>query len=88
MLPGVVEVQVHLASVGVTEFANLQVNYHQAPEPPMEEYEVDAEPSIVNPETTLATKESEVVTQLQQKIGEVLNQRFFQFRFGFTAVRL
>ena len=64
MLAGVVEVEMHLASVGIAELADFEVDNDEAPEPPVKEYEVDAEPSVVDPEPTLAANESEVVAQL------------------------
>ena len=82
VLAGVVEVEVHLASVGIAELADFEVDDDEAPEPPVKEYEVDAEPVVVDPEPTLPSKKSKIIAQFQKKIGEVLNQRFFQFRFG------
>ena len=64
VLAGVVEVEMHLASVGIAELADFEVDNDEAPEPPVKEYEVDAEPSVVDPEPTLAANESEVVAQL------------------------
>jgi len=44
----------------------------------MEENEVNAEPGVVEAEAALATKESEVISQFQQKISKMVDQGFFQ----------
>jgi hypothetical protein len=71
---------VHLASIGIAEFADLQIDNHETPEATVEEHEIHAEPTVVDPQTTLPAEKREVVAELQQKIRQVLNQRFFKIR--------
>jgi hypothetical protein len=68
----------HLAGVGVAEFSNLQVGQEQAPQPAMEENEIDAKPVVVEAEPTLTAHECKIIAQLQQEIGEVLDERSLQ----------
>jgi hypothetical protein len=46
VLAGLVEIKVHLAGVRVREFAEFQINNHQAPQAAMKKKQVDAEPLI------------------------------------------
>ena len=46
----------------------------------MEEQQVDAEPGVVEPQTSLTTDKGEVVTQLQEEVDEVLDQRILEIR--------
>jgi hypothetical protein len=81
MLAGVIEVEVHLASVRIAELPNFEVRNKQAPQAAMKENEVNTEPIVVDAESTLAAKEGEIITQLQQEVSEVLNERRFQVGF-------
>lgn len=69
----VVQVEVHLTSVGVPEAANFQVNDDQAAQAPMEENEIDTEPCVIQPQTALTPKESEVIAKFQKEITEMLD---------------
>ncbi len=48
MFARVVEVQVHLAGIGISKFADLEVNHQQALEMTMEEKQIDAESGVVD----------------------------------------
>jgi hypothetical protein len=78
VLAGVVEVEVHLPSVRVAEFANLEIDDDQAAQLTVEENEIDAKPSVVDAKPALATEEGEVVARLQEEVCEVLDERYFQ----------
>jgi len=82
VLAGIVEVEVHLAGIGVAELANLQVGQEQATQAAMEEDEIDAKPVVVEAKPPLTANEGEIVAQLQQEIGEVLDERCLQVRLG------
>lgn len=78
VLAGVVEVEMHLAGVGVAELANLQVGQEQAPQAAMEENKIDAKPIVIEAKPPLATDKGEIVAQFQQKIGEMPDERLLQ----------
>lgn len=78
VLAGIVQVEVHLPSVGVTEFTNLQIRDYEPSQTAMEENEVDAKPSVVDTEPALAAKKGKIVAQLQEEVGEPLDERFLQ----------
>src|SRR5882724_2205463 len=70
----------HLPGVRVVELADLEVDYHEASEPPVEEKQVDAEPGVIKAQSTLAPDERKVIPQLQQKIGQVPDKRVLKIR--------
>ena len=77
MLAGAVQVQVHLAGVGVRGLVELQVDDDEAAQPPVEEQEVDSVPGIADPQT-LATDHREVAAQLEEKGLLLGDQRVFE----------
>ena len=82
MLPRVVEIEVHLPGISVGELADLEVNYHQAAEPAVEEEEVDAIPLVADAQATLATDEGKLAAQLEEEGLEVVDERLFQIVLG------
>jgi len=48
VLAGVVQVQVHLARIGVGEAAELEIEYDEAPQSAVKEEQVDAIPVVVD----------------------------------------
>jgi len=73
MLAGVVQVEVHLPSIGVAEFADLEVDDHQTLELAMEKQQVNAEPVVVDAQAALTADEGEVVAQFQEEVGQMLD---------------
>ena len=47
----------------------------------MEEYQIDPEPLIVDPQPALAADEGEIVAEFQQEVFEVADQRLFEVAF-------
>ena len=78
MLAGVVQIEVHLPCVRVTELTNLEVDDEQAAQATVKEDEVDTKPGVVDAKPTLATEERKIVAQLQEEICEMLDERLFQ----------
>jgi hypothetical protein len=74
VLSGVIEVEIHLASVSVGEAAEFQIYEHQTPKAAMEEQQVRTVPVVANPEPLLAGHEGEVVAKFQQEmLGRRIN---------------
>ncbi len=86
MLPGVVEVEMHLPGVSVRKLADFEINHHQASEAPMEEEEIDPIPLVSNTEATLATEEGEVPSQFQQEAFQVVDQTVLQIGLGILVL--
>ena len=75
MLACVVEIQVHLARIGVGELPDFQVDDDQAPQTPMEEKEINSIPGITYAEPALAPDEGEIATELKEKGLQFGDQR-------------
>jgi hypothetical protein len=69
---------VHLSDVGVIQFGKLEVDDDQTAKTPVEKQQIDAEPALADAQSTLAPNESEVATELQQKILQPVDQRIFE----------
>ena len=67
VLAGVVEVEVHLAGVGVRELAELEVDDDQAAQAPVEEEQVDPVPLVADAQAPLPADEGEVAAELEQE---------------------
>jgi hypothetical protein len=50
----------HLARIRIAELSSLEVDDEQAKQPSVEEHEINAEPSIVDAQSTLTAKKGEV----------------------------
>ena len=48
----------------------------------MKEEEIDTKPGVIETKPLLSAKKSEVITQLQQKISEIVNECRFEIRLG------
>src|SRR5581483_9940669 len=81
VLPGVVQVQVHLAGVRMGELSDFQVDDDEAPQAPVEEEQVDAVPFIANAQTLLASDKCEIAAEFHEKILQSANECFFQIVF-------
>src|SRR5712692_6903419 len=82
VFPRIVEVEVHLAGVGVRELVELEVDDDQATQPTMEEEQVDPVPLVADPQPPLTTHEREVAAQLQQERFQLRDERGFQVGLG------
>lgn len=88
IVAGVIQVEVHLAGVGVAEFSDLQVGQKQAAQTAVEENKIDAKPVVVEAEPPLTADESEIVAQLQQEVGEMPDECLFQIRFRILVLKV
>ena len=70
------------------EPADLQIDDQQAFETAVEEEQIDAKPCVVQPQPALAADEGEVVAQLQQEVGQVLDEGIFQLGFGVLVLEV
>ena len=59
-----------------------KVDDDQTAQTPVEEKKIDPKPGIVEAKSLLASEKGEVVTQLQQEIREMSDERFFEITFG------
>lgn len=64
MLFSVVEIDVHLPGVGMSEAAQFQVDHDEAAELAVEKEQVDTIPLVANSQPTLTGNEGEVPAQL------------------------
>ena len=72
----------HLAGIGVSELAALQIDDDETPKLAMEEQQIDAIPFVADAKATLASDKSEIAAELQKKTLEMQNQRFFDVGLG------
>jgi hypothetical protein len=82
VLGGVVQVDVHLARIGVGEAAELEVDQHQATQAAVVEDQVNAEPVVADAKAPLASNETEVTAELQQERVEVADERVLEVGLG------
>jgi hypothetical protein len=71
----------HLARIRIAELSSLEVDDYQATQSSVEEHEINAEPSIVDAQSTLTAKKGEVIPQLQQEVGKILDECGFEIGF-------
>ena len=77
----VVQIQVHLAGIGVRELAEFQVHDDEASKPAVEENQIDPIPFGSYAQSLLSSHEGEIAAQLQQELLEALDECVFEFRF-------
>ena len=65
MFASIVEIEVHLAGVGVGELADLQIDDDEAAQFAVKEKEIDAIPFPADPQPALAADESKIASQLE-----------------------
>lgn len=57
MLTGVVEIQIHLAGIGMSEFSKLQFHNNQRPKSTVKEEQIDSIPFRADPKAFLSRHE-------------------------------
>ena len=77
MLFRVVEIEVHLPYVGVSEAPQFQIYHDQTAELAMKKEQVDTIPLVANPQPALAGNKGKISAQLQQKRLKMKDQGFF-----------
>jgi hypothetical protein len=65
---------VHRACIGIAELTHLEVDDNQTAQAAVEEEKIDTKPSVIQSKPLLPSEKSKVVAQLQQKIGEVVDE--------------
>ena len=70
MLARVVQIQVHLAGIGVREFTEFQIHDDEARRPAVEENQIDPIPFGSDAQPLLSSDECEIVAQFQKKLLE------------------
>jgi hypothetical protein len=75
MLAGVVEIEIHLAGIGMGEFPKLQFHNNQRPKSTVKEEQVYSIPFRADPKAFLSRHEGEIVLELQQELFELANSR-------------
>src|SRR5271157_329322 len=78
MLLGKVQIEIHLASVGVGEFPGFEIDENEAFQTAVKKHQVNAVPFIPDAQALLASYEGEVIAEFEEEVLEVKNQRFFQ----------
>ena len=64
MLAGVVQVEIHLCCIGVSEFTKFQLDNDQASKPSMQEEQIDSIPLCAHSQSLLTSNESKIIAQL------------------------
>ena len=82
MLTCVVEVEIHLPCVCVSELPKLQFDDNQASQPAMKEEEIHTIPFGTDSEPFLTSNECKIISQFQEKLFELSNKSLFQLSFG------
>ena len=88
VLARVVQIQVHLAGIGVCELTEFQVHDHQGPKAAMEKNQVDPIPFGSDAQPFLSGDESEVVAQFQKELLEALNESILEFRLRIFVLQI
>ena len=78
MLSGVVQVEIHLSCIGVSEFTKFQLDNNQASKPSMEKEQIDPIPLCAHSQLLLTSNESKIIPQLQQELLQLPYERVFQ----------
>jgi len=73
MLAGVVEIEIHLAGIGMGEFPELQLHNNQRSKSTVKEEQVNSIPCRADPKAFLSRHEGEIVPELQQELFELAN---------------
>src|SRR5206468_1741853 len=78
MLASVIQIKMHLARIGMREFADLQINDHKAPQFAVKEKKIDPIPFAADSQPALATDEGKVAAELEQEVLKVPQERLFE----------
>jgi len=78
MLLGKVQIEIHLAGVGVGEFPGFEIDENEAFQTGMKKHQVDAVPFIPDAQALLASHDGEVIAEFEEEVLEVKNQRLLQ----------
>jgi hypothetical protein len=82
VLSRIVEIEVHLASVGVGEFSKLQIYDDEATKLPVEEEQVDSIPFRAYPQPFLPSHKGEIAAKFEQEMLNAPDQRGFKIGLG------
>ena len=88
MLPRIVEIEVHLSRVGMSESADLQVDDHKTSQKSVKEQEIDSIPFVTNSQAPLPAHETEISAQFQEEVLQTADQRLFQIAFGILILEV
>src|SRR5271157_4517899 len=81
MLLGKVQIEIHLASVGVGEFPGFEIDENEAFQAAVKKHQVDAVPFIPDAQALLASDEGEVVAEFEQEVLKMKSESLFQCGF-------
>jgi len=87
MLPGIIEIQVHLAGIGLREFPGFEINENEAPQSAVKKHQADAIPFIPDAQALLAGDEGEVVAEFEQEVLKMKNERLFQVLSEYSSFK-
>src|SRR6266436_4985879 len=77
----VVEIEVHLAGIGMGELADLQIDDDEAAQFAVKEKEIDAIPFPANAQPALAADKSKIASQIEQEDFQMPQKRFLEIAF-------
>jgi hypothetical protein len=78
----------HLAGVGVGEFAELEVDHHEAAKAAVKKEQIHPIPFIADTQAPLAADEGEVATEFEQESFKMPDQRGLKLTFGVFVLEI
>jgi len=88
VLARVVQVQVHLAGIGVRELPELEVDDDKATQQAMKEDEIDPVLLVIEPQAPLAPHEREIISQLEEKCLQSRDECSFQIALRILVLEI
>jgi hypothetical protein len=85
---GVVAIQVHLAHVGRAKGIKLEIDAHQAPQPAVQEHQIDPVPGLAHTQPALTADAGEISAQFEEKALQLADEGFLQVRLGVCVVQV
>src|ERR1044071_9131769 len=84
----IIQIQIHLTSICVCKFPELQVHDDQALKPAMKENQINPVPLRSDAQSLLSGHECEIIPQLQQKLFEALDKGIFELRLRVFVLQI
>jgi hypothetical protein len=88
MFTRVVEIQFHLAGIGMSEFSEFQVHNDEATKPTVEENQINPIPFGSYAQALLSSDECKIVAQFQKELLKAQDECVFEFRFRTLVLQI
>ena len=84
----VVEIQVHLAGIGMSKFTEFQIHNDEASKSAVEENQINPIPFGAYAQSLLSSDECKIVAQLQEELLKAPYECVFEFRFRILVLQI